>query len=147
MGLHAFLAGANAVCYIKHNRKFAMICAWSMMIDYDVIGLLIGEQSVTGKNLEVGDVIGVSALSREQKSIALKLGNGHSDSIDKFIDVPHEIDESAILIKEAKNNLVVRVDKIIKLNPKNDDLFVVARFVKTKEEKTKKFIDAEDVFR
>lgn len=146
MSLHAFLAGANAVCFLKNNRKYAMICAWATMIDYDVIGLLIGEQSVTGKNLDVGMLIGVSALSKEQKKIAIILGNNHSDKIDKFADVPHEIDGSAILIKNAKNNLVVKVEKILKLNPDNRDLFVIVKFVKTKENNEKEFLEAEEVF-
>lgn len=147
MGLHAFLAGANAVCFSKNNRKYAMICAWATMIDYDVIGLLIGEQSVTGKNLDVGMLIGVSALSKEQKKIAIILGNNHSGKIDKFVDVPHEIDESAILIKNAKNNLVVKVEKILKLNPDNRDLLIIAKFVRTKEFDGKEFLEAEEVFR
>ncbi|HPV69422.1 MAG TPA: flavin reductase [Bacilli bacterium] len=147
MGIHAFLAGANAVCFLKNKRKYAMICAWATMIDYDVVGLLIGERSVTGKNLEVGMMIGVSALSKEQKDIAITLGNNHSDEVDKFANVPHEIDESAILIKNAKNNLVCKIKSILHLNSENEDLFVVAKFVRTKENKAKDFLEAEEVFR
>ncbi len=146
MGLHAFLAGANAVCYLKNNRKYAMICAWAMMIDYDVVGLLLGEQSVTGRNLEIGMLIGVSALSKNQKAIALKLGNDHSDVVDKLSDIPHTINESAILIDGAKNNLVCRVEMLIKVSEQNNDNLVVARFVKTSEDKTKDFLEAEEVF-
>ncbi|MFA5421640.1 MAG: hypothetical protein WC344_02435 [Bacilli bacterium] len=147
MGLHAFLAGANALCFKKHDRNYAMICAWSMMIDYDVIGLLVGEQSVTGRNLEVGMLVGISALSKEQKPVALQLGNGHSDEISKLSTVPHRVDGTAILINGARNNLICRVEKLLKLNPDNDDLLVVAHFVKTSEDITKDFLDAEEVFR
>lgn len=147
MGLHAFLAGANALCYVKNGHKYGMICAWAMMIDYDVIALLVGEQSVTGKNLEVGMLVGVSALSKEQKAVALTLGNGHSDKIDKLANISYEIDEGAILISGARNNLVVRVEKLIKLNPENQDILIVAKFMKSKEDKSKEFIDAEEVFR
>jgi flavin reductase (DIM6/NTAB) family NADH-FMN oxidoreductase RutF len=147
MGLHAFLAGANALCYVKNGHKYGMICAWAMMIDYDVIALLVGEQSATGKNLEVGMLVGVSALSKEQKAVALTLGNGHSDKIDKLANISYEIDEGAILISGARNNLVVRVEKLIKLNPENQDILIVAKFMKSKEDKSKEFIDAEEVFR
>lgn len=147
MGLHAFLAGANAVCFLKNNRKYGMICAWSTMIDYDVIGLLLGEQSVTSQNIEVGMIIGVSALAQGQKEVALQLGNGHSDVIDKFKSVPHTIKKTAILINDSKNNIVCLVEKILKLNDTSNDLFVVARFVESSEDPTKNFLEAEEVFR
>ncbi|MFA5481503.1 MAG: flavin reductase [Bacilli bacterium] len=146
MGLHAFLAGSNAVCYTKNNRKFGMICAWATMIDYDVIGLLIGEQSSTGKNLEVGMTIGVSALSAGQKDIALQLGNNHSDIVDKFVDLMIVQNGSAILIAQARSNMVCEVMKLYSLTPENNDIFVVAKVIDASEDHKKEFLSAEEVF-
>jgi len=146
MALHAFLSGANAVCFEKDHRKYAMICAWATMIDYDTIGLLIGEQSVTGHSIELGMIIGVSALSKEQKTIALRLGNGHSDNIDKLDKIKYHQSDTAILINGARNNLVCRVDNILTINSTCADRFVVARITEVEEDVTKSFLDVEEVF-
>ena len=57
----------NVIGYEKNNTKYVMTCAWSMMVDYDKIVSLIGSQSVTGKNIKKGDIVGFSALCKEQK--------------------------------------------------------------------------------
>ena len=61
--------GNNVIAYHKNGIKYGMTCAWATMIDYDHIAMLLGSQSVTGNNLAVGDVVGVSALSNGQKEI------------------------------------------------------------------------------
>lgn len=109
MNLRAFRVGANIVAFEKKNRCYGMCCAWAAMLDYDQIGMLLGSQSSTGKALEIGDVVGVSALSEGQQDIALRLGDGHSDQNDKFADVSFERNDSAILIPGAKVKMVCEV--------------------------------------
>ena len=46
--------------------------------------MLLGAQSVTGKAIAKGDIIGVSVLSMNQEDVKDKLGDNHSDVVDKF---------------------------------------------------------------
>ncbi len=133
MSLHAFNSGCNAICFKKNNIKYAMCCAWAQMIDYDKITLLLGSQSVTGKNIEIGDIVGVSALSVGQKDIALKLGDGHSDEVDKLKNIDFYEDNNAILIKGASTNLICKVIDIIKKDYIKGDNFVVLEVIKAEE--------------
>jgi flavin reductase (DIM6/NTAB) family NADH-FMN oxidoreductase RutF len=109
MDLRAFRAGANILAFQKNNRRYGMCCAWAMMLDYDQIGMLVGSQSATGKALEVGDVVGVSALAENQATIALRFGEGHSDQTDKFEGFAVERKDSALLIPGAKVRMVCEV--------------------------------------
>ena len=61
MSTKLVISGANVVAYQK-ERNYAMTCAWAMQADYDKILMLLGSESETGNNLQVGDIIGVSAL-------------------------------------------------------------------------------------
>jgi hypothetical protein len=85
MELSAFKYGANAVGFIKNGKKYGMICVWAMQADYDKILMLLGAQSITGKNIRKGDIIGVSALNENQQDIVDALGLNHSDDTDKEI--------------------------------------------------------------
>lgn len=109
MELSAFNYGANAVAFVKNGRKYGMICAWAMQADYDKILMLLGAQSVTGKNIRKGDIIGVSALNEAQQDIVDVLGSGHSDERDKFTNIKYTINDSAILMDGASNCMVVEV--------------------------------------
>lgn len=129
MSFQAFESGVNVVGYLKNKRAYMMTCAWAMMVDYDRFGLLIGSQSVTGNNLEVGQLIGVSGLNENQKEIALKIGDGHSDQIDKLSGVPAYQKGDAILIKEATTQMVVKVEEILYLDKESLDRFVIVRLV------------------
>ena len=86
--LRAFRAGANILAFNKNNTNYAMTCAWAMMVDYQKIAMLIGSQSVTGQNLEIGQKVGVSALSDGQQEIAKIIGMNHSNEINKFDTIP-----------------------------------------------------------
>lgn len=125
MSLHAFNCGCNAIGYQKNNKNYIMCCAWAQMIDYDKISMLLGSQSVTGKNLEIGDIVGVSALSAGQMDIANKLGEGHSDVVDKLNGVSYELKDSAILINDAKTKLYCKVIDILHLPYIKEDNFVI----------------------
>ena len=124
MSLRAFRSGCNVIALRKNNKNYGMVCAWATMIDYDTIGMLIGGQSVTGKVLMNGDIVGVSALAAGQKNIAIQLGEKHSNEEDKFSNIELIEDETALLIKDAKCLMKCEVLKKEKLiDP--DDSFVL----------------------
>src|SRR5690554_6782539 len=110
MGFNAFHYGVNAVCFQKNERKYGMICSWATQVDYDRIVLLLGAQSVTGRNIAKGDIIGVSVLSTLQQDVMSKLGFQH-----KFADLNCILEDSAILIKDASIAMVVEVLDILHL--------------------------------
>jgi flavin reductase (DIM6/NTAB) family NADH-FMN oxidoreductase RutF len=115
MKLSAFNYGANAVSFIKNEKKYGMICAWAMQADYDKVLLLLGAQSITGKNISKGDIIGVSALNEDQEDVVDALGSTHSDAGDKFRNIKYSIKDSAILIDDASNGMIVEVIDVLHL--------------------------------
>lgn len=115
MELSAFNYGANAVSFIKDGKKYGMICAWAMQADYDKILMLLGAQSVTGKNICKGDIIGVSSLNENQQNIVETLGDKHSDETDKFTNIKYTMKDSAILIDDASNCMIVEVLDVLHL--------------------------------
>jgi len=115
MELSAFNYGANAVSYIKNEKKYGMICAWAMQADFDKILMLLGAQSVTGKNIKKGDIIGVSALSENQQDVVDALGSSHSDDTNKFANIRYTTKDSALLIDDASNCMVVEVLDVLHL--------------------------------
>ncbi|NLT95558.1 MAG: hypothetical protein GXW85_08555 [Clostridia bacterium] len=123
-GFRAFNYGANAVCFQKNGQKYGMICSWATQVDYDKIVMLLGAQSVTGKNVSQGDIIGVSVLSKSQEDIMNTLGNNHSDKVDKFKNLDYTLTDSAILINNASVNLVVEVIDILHLAGIEEDKLV-----------------------
>lgn len=145
MSLRAFRSGCNVLALTKNDKKYGMVCAWATMIDYDKVGMLIGGQSVTGKVLEVGDVVGVSALADGQKDIAVKLGENHSDECNKFKGIEFENDETALLVKNAKCLMTCKVLKIEKLIDPNDS-FVILKVLRHKADIKKGFLSLEEVY-
>ena len=115
MELSAFNYGANAVGFVKNGKKYGMICAWAMQVDYDKILMLLGAQSSTGKQIKKGDIIGVSALNEHQQDVVDALGDGHSEDMDKYINIKYSINDSAILIDDASNCMVVEVLDVLHL--------------------------------
>ncbi|UZQ84859.1 flavin reductase family protein [Thermoclostridium stercorarium] len=120
----AFNYGANAVCFQKNGRKYGMICSWATQVDYDKIVMLIGAQSVTGKNISKGDIIGVSVLSTQQENVVNILGNNHSDEVDKFLNINYTLNNSAILINSASVNMVIEVIDVLHLPGIEEDSLV-----------------------
>lgn len=115
MELSAFNYGANAVSFIKNEKKYGMICAWAMQADYDKILMLLGAQSITGKNIHKGDIIGVSSLNENQQNVVDALGLSHSDDTDKFKNIRYAVKDSAILIDDASNRMIVEVLDVLHL--------------------------------
>lgn len=136
----------HSVCiisYEKHNVKYAMTCAWAMMVDYDKILCLLGEQSVTGRNVSKGDKLGVSVLASDQKEIALKLGDNHSDKIDKLSNINHTQIDCAITINDSKSEMICEVIDILNLNEIETDNLLYLR-VLNKKQNSKKYLHMED---
>jgi flavin reductase (DIM6/NTAB) family NADH-FMN oxidoreductase RutF len=145
MSFNAVLMGCNAIAYSKDGHRFAMTCAWTTMIDYDKLLLLIGSQSVTGNSLSCGQIIGISALASDQKAIALTLGDKHSDKLDKLEGIPFHDDEGAILISGAKTAMKCKILEIRKYG-KSQDNMVIAEIVAHHADSKKSFLDLEKVF-
>ncbi|MDD3842892.1 MAG: flavin reductase family protein [Candidatus Izemoplasmatales bacterium] len=142
MPLEAFNAGCNIIGLNKHGRNYGMCCAWAQMIDYDKITMLIGAQSVTGKILTKGDIVGVSALALGQEAIALCLGSTHSDENDKFTSINFHLDESAILIDGAKVIMKCRVIDIMHLSGIETDYFVLLQVIHFQQSPSLVFLSA-----
>ncbi len=124
MRLNAFNYGANAVCFKKNERKYGMICSWATQVDYDKIVMLLGAQSVTGKNIAKGDIVGVSVLSTMQEDVMNTLGNDHSDEVDKFEELNYTLVATAILINDASVTMVVEVIDVLHLAGIEEDNLV-----------------------
>lgn len=144
MSFHAFLMGNNVIAYKKNNKRYGMVCAWASMVDYDHITMLLGSQSVTGNNLNVGDIVGVSALSKGQKNISLQIGGSHSNEIDKFKNIKIIEKNNAILVQNSKTTMICEVEKIMKLTDPNDN-FVILKIVESSSDETKEFLSLEEV--
>jgi flavin reductase (DIM6/NTAB) family NADH-FMN oxidoreductase RutF len=140
MELSAFSYGANAVSYIKNEKKYGMICAWAMQADFDKILMLLGAQSITGKNIKKGDIIGVSALSENQQNVVDALGDRHSDDTNKFTHIKYTIKDSAILIDDASNCMVVEVLDVLHLPGIEEDNLIYGLVKSYESNDSKKYI-------
>jgi len=120
----AFNYSVNAVCFQKNEHKYGMICAWATQVNFDKVLLLLGGQSITGKNISKGDIIGVSVLATKQENVRDTLGNNHSDAVDKFENLDYTLNESAILINNASIQMVVEVIDVIHLEGIEEDNLV-----------------------
>ena len=145
MSLRAFNSGCNVIALLKDGKKYGMVCAWAMHTDYDRVALLIGSQSVTGKVINVGDFVGLSALAEGQEDIAHKLGENHSDVGDKFAGIEVEPSGVALYIKDAKVKMYCEVSKINVINGEGDKM-VFLNVLKHTSDKDKKFLPLEAVY-
>lgn len=57
----------------KQGKKYAMTCAWATQVGYEHLVCLIGSQSLTGKNIQKGDVIGISVLQKSKLNLQIEL--------------------------------------------------------------------------
>ncbi|MFA6627706.1 MAG: flavin reductase, partial [Bacilli bacterium] len=123
--LEAFLAGCNIIAFQKNDYPYGMCCAWAQMVDTDKITLLLGSQSTTAKHINIGDEVGVSALSTGQKAIAWQLGENHSEEMNKLVGIPIQECGSAILIPGAKVLMICKVlERLVLTSCPNDYLFL-----------------------
>ncbi len=145
MSLRAFGCGVSVVAYTKSGQHFGMSCAWATMIDYSYIGMLLGEQSETGNNLKVDDVVGVSSLAKDQVDLAIKFGSSHSLDEDKFKNVKYTSKNQAILLDNAKVRMVCRVHKILHLLDDSKDNFIIFEVLNYEADSKKEFLHYSDV--
>ena len=123
----------SVIAYKKNNINYGMTCSWFMPADYDKLLCLLGTQSVTGHNIQKGDIIGVSILGVDQANIANQLGDNHSNEIDKFLGVDYEIKESAILINNASRKMVCKVIDVLHLEGIEVDNLIYSNILSTEE--------------
>ncbi len=129
MAFMAFNHSVSVVGLIKNSQKYCMTCAWAMQVDYDKVMMLIGNQSVTGSKIMPGDIIGVSALSEFQRDIALKLGDEHSDEVDKLEGVLYQESGGAIFIMNASRIMKVEVLEIMHPKGIEEDNLIYGKIV------------------
>lgn len=144
MSFMAFNHSVNVVGFIRNNKKYCMTCAWAMQVDYDKVMMLLGSQSVTGQKILKGDIIGVSALSKYQRDIALQIGDGHSDEVNKLVGVGHQVSEDAIYILNASRLMKVRVIEVMHLKGIEEDNLIYGEIIE-KVETVLPFLNMSDV--
>ena len=87
MKFRPFNQTVSILAFKKEKEIYAATYAWFTQVgESEVVGLL-GEQSVTTHNLKVGDYCGISVCSKEQKDVALYIGDTHSNEVDKLLDI------------------------------------------------------------
>lgn len=144
MGLRAFNSSVTIIAFHKEGKKFGMTCAWCSQVGYHEIACLIGEQSITGKKIAIGDIIGVSALAPGQEEVASFFGDHHSNEVDKFAHFDYQTIDNAILINGSKMQMKCQVIDILHLKGIEEDHFVYAKVLDYKEDETKSFLTMED---
>lgn len=144
MSFIAFRSGANVLAYEKNNIKYGMVCAWATMVDYTSVAMLVGSQSITGNTLKVGDIVGISALSSDQKYISDVIGSSHSIEEDKFKNIKYHCKNQAILIDGAKVHLYCEVTKILHLEEGSDDNFIIFKVIDHQSDESKDFLSLEN---
>lgn len=145
MGLQAFNMGCNVLAFDKDGKRYGMVCAWATQIDYDMVGLLVGGQSVTGKVIKLDDYVGISALAEGQEDIAHILGENHSNEGNKFAGIDCEESDSAVFVNGAKVKMLCQVKKIMNLTNSEDE-FVILQVLKHTSNKSKKFLPLNAVY-
>jgi flavin reductase (DIM6/NTAB) family NADH-FMN oxidoreductase RutF len=145
MTLHAFNSGCNIIGIQKNDRRYGMCCAWAQMIDYDKLTMLLGAQSITAQSLAVGDILGVSALSKGQEPIAITFGSGHSDVLDKWTGIPYRKEGTALLVEGAKTQMVCRVRDILHLSGIENDSLLVLEVLSYDQSTGSAFLSADEV--
>ena len=144
LGKNPFIMGCNVLAVRKNGKNYGMTCAWAQMIGFEKIMMLVGEQSDTGKVLEPGDFVGVSALAKGQEDISTFIGSHHSRKVDKFKDIKHTLIDSAILIDGAKTRSICVVQEILHLDGIEDDNFVILDIFKCDVDKDKEYLIFDD---
>ena len=145
MSFNAFNMGCNIVALQKNNSKYGLCVAWAQMLDYDVVSVLIGESSVTASVLEIGDIVGISSLSSDQKEIALNFGEHHSDVYDKFKNLSYRTENQAILIENAKVTMKCKIIDIQHFSFSPRDSFVILKVLSSQENHQLIFLSLSDI--
>ncbi|MFA6860769.1 MAG: flavin reductase [Bacilli bacterium] len=141
MEIHAMFANSVNVLTLEKNQKFyAMTLAWATQIDFDRFIMCVGGQADTGRQLQVGDKIGLSVLSPEEEKEAFKIGATHSTQTNKKEMADFELLNGVYVVKGAKNQLVGEVIKIDHYPEAIEDSIVQVKVLDAKINKEKDFL-------
>lgn len=125
MKLRPFNHTVSILAFKKEKEIYAATYAWFMQVGEEQVVGLLGDQSVTTHNLKVGDYCGISVCSKEQKDVAVYIGDTHSDEVDKLLGLPYFVDATgAITLKGAKCTMIAEVVDIIHLKDIEADSLV-----------------------
>ena len=134
MKFRPFNQSVSIFAFKKDKDIYAATYAWFTQVgEEQVIGLL-GEQSITTANLKIGDYCGISVCSKEQKEIAVYIGDTHSNEVDKLLGLPYFVDATgAITLKGSKATMIAKVVDIIHLKEIEDDSLVYFKVIEYHE--------------
>lgn len=134
MKFRPFNQTVSILAFKKDKDIYAATYAWFTQVgEEQVIGLL-GEQSITTANLKIGDYCGISVCSKEQKEIAVYIGDTHSNEVDKLLGLPYFVDATgAITLKGSKATMIAKVVDIIHLKEIEDDSLVYFKVIEYHE--------------
>lgn len=133
MEIKALDHSVNIIAMEKNGHAYAMCCAWAMMVDYDKLLCALGSQSVTGNQIQKGDIIGFSSLKKEQKSVAVQLGDRHSDTVDKLAGLDYRTEDGAILINGSLSEISCKVIDVLHLAGIESENVIYLEMIKGKE--------------
>ena len=125
MKFRPFNQTISILSFKKGKEIYAATYAWFTQVgENEVVGLL-GEQSVTTNNIKIGDYCGISVCSKEQKDVALYIGDTHSNEVDKLLGLPYFVDGTgAITLKGSKVTMIAEVIDVIHLKGIESDSLV-----------------------
>ena len=146
MKFRPFNQTISILSFKKGKEIYAATYAWFTQVgESEVVGLL-GEQSVTTANLKVGDFCGISVCSKEQKDVALYIGDTHSNEVDKLLGLPYFVDRTgAITLKGAKMTMIAEVVDIIHLKGIEADSLVYFKVHEFRENEKLDYLLTSDV--
>ena len=82
--------------------------------------------------------------AKNKKNVAIKLGDNHSNEINKLEGVSYYMDGSAILINNSKNEIVCEVIDVLHLEGIEEDYLVYFKVLRHKENDSK-FLHMEEM--
>ncbi len=130
MGQGLVNLGVNIIGYVKNQTNYLMTCAWLTQVGENKLICLMGSQSESANNLRVGDLVGVSSLTKDLLPLASFIGENHSQEVDKMNSQIIK-DGSVLLVKDARCNHICRVIDILHLKEIEDDHLVYLEIIKT----------------
>lgn len=135
MEIKAIDHNVNIIGMEKNGKRYAMCCAWVTQVGPEQVICAIGPQSSTGNAIEAGDIIGISNLKREQKTIAFQLGDmeRHSADTDKLDGICFRNNDGAIIINNARVEMKGRVIEVLHLKGLEAENIVYVQILEGKE--------------
>ena len=125
MKFRPFNQTISILSFKKGKEIYAATYAWFTQVGESEVCGLLGEQSVTTHNLQIGDFCGISVCSKEQKDVALYIGDTHSNEVDKLLGLPYFVDGTgAITLKGSKVTMIAEVIDVIHLKGIESDSLV-----------------------